>query len=160
MKLRSTRRTVVVAALVGGMLAGSVALASWLATGTGTGAAKAVTADSLVVTNGTASADLYPGMADGDLYLTVQNTNDYPIAITAVEAAAGSVTSDAGVNCQGANTGVSLDAGSIAVTESVAANATVSFTVADIVNMSNASDTSCQGATFTIPVTVSGASDA
>lgn len=160
MELRTTRKTLVVVALVGGMLAGGVALAAWLATGTGTGAAKAVTAETLVVADGTASADLYPGMADGDLYLTVENTNDYPVAITAVETAAGSITSDAGLDCQGADTGVSLDAGSIELSETVAANSTISFTVPDVVNMSNASDDSCQGAAFSIPVTVSGASDA
>lgn len=162
MKSRSARKTVVVAALVGGMLAGSVALAAWLASGTGSGSAKAVNAENLVVTNGTASADLYPGMANGDLFLTVENTNDYPVRITSVQAAAGDVTSTAGATCEGATTGVSLDGGTITLPtpEDVGANSTISFTVVDVVNMSNASDTSCQGATFTIPVTVSGASNA
>jgi hypothetical protein len=162
MTFRPARKTFVVAALVGGMLAGSVALAAWLASGTGTGSAKAVNAENLVVTDGTASADLYPGMANGDLFLTVQNTNDYPVRITSIQAAAGDVTSTAGASCEGATTGVSLDGGQITLPapQDVGANSSISFTVADVVNMTNASDTSCQGATFSIPVTVTGASNA
>jgi hypothetical protein len=162
MKLRSARRTTIVAMFVGGMLAGSVALAAWVATGTGTGSAKAISAVPLVVVNGTASADLYPGFTDGDLYLGVTNPNAYPVKITSVAQAAGSVSSDKGVACQGAGTGVSLDVGSIVLPApvSIAAGATVPFTVVNVVNMTNASDDSCQGATFTIPVTVTGASDA
>jgi hypothetical protein len=161
MKLRSARRTTIVAMFVGAMLAGSVALAAWVATGTGTGSAKAVNAEPLVVTNGTASADLYPGMANGDLFLTVQNTNDYPVRITSIQQAAGSVTSTDPA-CVGAATGVALDGGTLTLPspQDVAANSTASFTVADVVNMTNASDDSCQGETFTIPVTVSGASNA
>jgi hypothetical protein len=48
-------------------------------------------------------------------------------------------------------TGLALD---------VAAGATTTLTLANAISMSNASDNSCQGAVFTIPVNVTGASNA
>jgi hypothetical protein len=160
--MKRTTRRVVVAALVGGMLAGTVAMAAWVATGTGTGSAQAITATDLVVTDGTASPDLYPGFTDGDLYLDVENPNPYDVTVTTVEQAVGIVTSDAGAACEDADTGVSLDPGAIVlpVPVDIAAGDTESFTVADVVNMTNASVDACQGATFSIPVTVTGESDA
>jgi hypothetical protein len=47
-------------------------------------------------------------------------------------------------------TGLALD---------VAAGATSTFTLSGAVSMSNASDNTCQGAIFTIPVDVTGASN-
>jgi hypothetical protein len=160
--MKRTTRRVVVAALVGGMLAGTVAMAAWVATGTGTGSAQAITATDLVVTDGTASPDLYPGFTDGDLYLDVENPNPYDVTVTTVEQAVGIVTSDAGAACEDADTGVSLDPGAIVlpVPVDIAAGDTESFTVADVVNMTNASVDACQSATFSIPVTVTGESDA
>ena len=46
----------------------------------------------------------------------------------------------------------------LAVTITVPAGGSTSTTVAGVVSMDNSSDNSCQGATFTVPVTVSGAS--
>ncbi len=52
-----------------------------------------------------------------------------------------------------------MDSGSIAVGPvSIGAGATVNIAVDDVMNMSAASDNACQGATFQVPVTVSGAS--
>lgn len=161
--MKRTTRKVVVAALVGGMLAGTVAMAAWVATGTGTGSAMAITATDLVVSDGTASPDLYPGFTDGDLYLSVENPNPYDVTVTTIEPdLLGTVSSDGGVDCQGADTGVVLDAGqtTLPVAVDIAAGATESFTVEDVVTMTNDSDDSCQGATFSIPVTVTGASNA
>jgi len=47
-------------------------------------------------------------------------------------------------------TGLALD---------LAAGATTTFSLANAVSMSNASDNTCQGAIFTIPVDVTGASN-
>jgi hypothetical protein len=152
------RKTTIVIALTGSMLTASIALAAWVATGTGTGAAKAGTAVSLTVANGTAAGDLYPGFTDGDLYFEVTNPNPYDVEVTAVEYAGGAITGAGGIGtCT--TTGVTMDAGSIAIgPTTVAAGATVPFTVADVINMDNTSDNGCQDATFTIPVTVTGAS--
>ncbi len=152
------RKATIVAVVTGSMLVAGVALAAWTATGTGTGAAKATTATALTVANGTASADLYPGFADGDLSVDVTNPNSYDIEVSAVEYTGGAITGAGGIGtCT--TTGVTMDAGSIAVgPTTITAGSTVNIPVADVINMDNTSDNGCQGATFTIPVTVTGAS--
>ena len=67
------------------------------------------------------------------------------------------VTSDKGVACN-ASTGVTFtDQTGLAL--DVAGGATSTFTLSGAVSMTNASDNSCQGAIFTIPVDVTGASN-
>jgi hypothetical protein len=68
----------------------------------------------------------------------------------------GTVTSDKGAACDAA-TGVSFT-NQTGLTLDVPASGAASFTLAGAAAMSNASDNSCQGAVFTIPVTLSGAS--
>jgi len=155
---RTGRKAAVVAVFLGAALTGSVALAAWVATGTGSGAAKAITATDLVVVNGTAVADLYPGFANGDLELTVTNDNPYAVEVTSVQRTGSSITSD-NATCDTNGSGVTMDAGSIAVGPvSIAAGATVNIAVDDVMNMATTSDNACQGATFTVPVTVAGTS--
>jgi len=104
------------------------------------------------------SADLYPG-ATGSVTLKVTNANPFPVKVTSVALQSGGVvTSNKGAACD-ASTGVSVTA-QTGLAAAVAANATATLTVANAVAMSNASDNSCQGATFTIPVDVSAVSNA
>ena len=104
------------------------------------------------------SADLYPG-ATGAVKLKVTNPNSFPVRITAVsKQAAGSITSDKGAACN-ASTGVTFTDQS-GLTLDLAAGATSTFTLSGAVSMSNASDNSCQGAIFTIPVDVTAVSNA
>ncbi len=143
--------------LAGAMLAASVATAAWLASGTGTGAAEAITATDLTVDPGTTSPDLYPGFSNGDLYVVINNPNPYAVTVTEIAAAAGSVTSDSAA-CDAGGNEVSLDA-STAVSIDVPAAGSTSTTVANIVSMGLNSDDACQGATFSIRVDVTGAND-
>jgi hypothetical protein len=155
MSLRTiTKKSSVAVVLTGMLLAASVATAAWLANGDGSGAAKAISATPLTVEVATASADLYPGFTNGDLFLKINNPNPYAVTVTTVTPGTGSVTSDA-VGC---GTGqVSIDA-STTVSIDVPASSSTTTSVADIVNMGATAANACQGATFTIPVSVSGTS--
>ena len=133
-------------------LAGT-AYALWTAGGIGSVNASAATAQDLTASPVTVpSSLLYPG-ATTDAKITINNPNPYPVTVVSI--AGGTVTSDKGPACN-ASTGVSFanQSGAFAVP----AGASQTFTLTNAVTMSNASDSSCQGAVFTLPVTLSGAS--
>jgi hypothetical protein len=149
------RKLSVTAVFTGTLLVASVAFAAWTASGTGQGYAKATTADAVTTLDASAStvAQLYPG-GSGDVKVTVSNPNDYPVRLTSI-AGNGTITSDKGAACD-ASTGVTFTDQTGAF--DVPANDSATFTLSGAVAMSNASDNSCQGAVFTIPVSLGGAS--
>lgn len=138
-------------------IASGVTFGSWSITGSGDGYSKAVTAQNLtfVDVSGSTTAQLYPG-GTGDLRVRVTNPNPFAVTLTAVSNGSGSITSDRGAACD-ASTGVTYT-NATGLSQSVGAGATVTFTVANKVSMSNASDNSCQGAVFTIPISVTATS--
>ena len=151
---RLTTRVGVVGALVlVALLGGGVAFAAWSSTGSGNSTAKAATA--LAPTTSTVSGSalttglLYP-TGTGNAVFVVNNPNPYAVKVLAV-AANGTVTA-AGGSGTCTTTGVTLS--SAAPATAVAANGSATVTLAGAAVMSNASDNGCQGATFTIPVTV------
>ena len=151
----------VVIALVGVIavaLAG-IAIAAWVVSGSGTGYAKAGSSSALTLSDASAStsADLYPGAA-GAVKLKVSNPNPFPVRITAV-AGNGAVTSDKGAGCD-ASTGVSFTNQSGLTLDLLANETNKVFTLPAAVSMSNASDNTCQGAVFSIPVSVTATSNA
>ena len=151
--LRPTKKIVVASGLVAGMMASGVAWAAWTADGTGNGYAKATTAEVLTTSDASASttAQLYPG-GSGDVKVTINNTNDYAVNVTSITGN-GAITADkAGCTV----TGVSF--ANQTGTWNVAANGSSTVTLTGAASMSNASDNACQGAVFTIPVALSGAS--
>jgi hypothetical protein len=160
MRIPRSKRTIVVTALVlaVGVVAVGVGLGAWSISGTGNGAAKATTASSITLADASAytSADLYPG-ATGNLKLRATNPNPFPLRITAVSGN-GTITSDKGAACD-ASTGVTL-ANQTGLTLDLAAGATATLTVPNSVSMGNSSDNSCQGAVFTVPVSVTAVSNA
>jgi hypothetical protein len=159
MRIPKRKRTIVVlAVLVLGVVAVGVGLSAWSIGGTGNGAAKATTASSITLADATAftSADLYPG-ATGNLKLRATNPNPFPVRVTAVSGN-GTITSDKGAACD-ASTGVTL-ANQSGLTLDLAAGATATLTVPNAVSMSNSSDNSCQGAVFTVPVSLTAVSNA
>ena len=153
-----SRKATVTAVVTGVLLAASVAFAAWTASGTGAGYAKATSAQALSTVDASAStsAQLYPG-GTGDVKLTVHNPNDYPVRVTSVTGS-GTITSDKGAACN-ASTGVAF-ANQTGLTLDVAGGGTSTFTLTGAASMSNASDNACQGAVFTIPVSLSGQSNA
>jgi hypothetical protein len=158
--IRLSRKLFLVLAAVAALVVGGALYAAWSAGGSGNGYAKATTAQSLTIGDASASttADLYPG-ATGTVKLKVTNPNPFPVRITSVaKQSGGTITSDKGAACN-ASTGVTFtDQAGLAL--DLAAGATSTFTLSGAVSMSNASDNTCQGAIFTIPVDVVGASNA
>ncbi len=162
MKLLGKRRLIFAAVAVMALVIVSLGYAAWTSAGNGTGVAKASTAQALSTVTATASsASLYPG-ATADLTLKVSNPNPYPITVTDVTGN-GTITADSSHATCGQDathpTGVSYtDQHNLTI--AVPANGTTQVAVSNSVHMSNASDNSCQGATFTIPVSLNGASSA
>jgi hypothetical protein len=153
------KRKLVTLALAAVLTVGiGVAYAAWTASGSGTGYAKAGSAQALSTldASATTAATLYPG-ATGDAKLKIDNPNPYPVRITAVSGN-GTINSDKGTACD-SSTGVSFT-DQTGLTLDVPASSSATFTLSGAVAMSNASDNSCQGAVFSIPVSLSGASHA
>ena len=148
------RKLSLLGAVMALFLVGSVVFAAWLVTGEGNGAAQATTAADLVVEPGTTSADLYPG-SDGDVELTIENPNAFDVAVETI-VGNGPVTSGA-AGCT--TTGVSFADQNDVTGMTVAAGATITVSLDGAASMSNASDNGCQGATFSVPVTVTAQSN-
>ena len=141
--------------LAGSSALGGTAYAFWLASGTGTGAAQASVVQALTTSTATVSSGLlYPG-ATGNVRLTINNPNPFQVTVTSVTGN-GTITSDKGAACNAA-TGVTFNdvTGASLV---VPGGSSRTFTLTGAVAMDNSSDDSCQGATFTIPVTLAGGS--
>ena len=160
MRTPRRKRTLLIALIVAvlGVVAVGVGIGAWSITGSGNGSAKATTASAITLADASAftSADLYPG-ATGNLKLRATNPNPFPVRITAVTGN-GTITSDKGAACD-ASTGVTL-ANQSGLTLDLAAGATATLTVPNAVSMSNSSDNSCQGAVFTVPVSLTAVSNA
>ena len=135
---------------------GSVAVAAWVTNGTGSGYAKAGSSQALTTVDVSASttATLYPGVT-GNVTLRIDNPNPYDVVVTDVTGN-GAITSDAGAACD-ASTGVTYT-DQTGLSLSVPAGTAATFTLNNSASMSNASDNSCQGAVFTIPVSLTGSS--
>ncbi|HEX7309446.1 hypothetical protein [Lentzea sp.] len=148
---RSVRRGVIVLAVATAALGSGVAYAAWTSSGTGNATATAATATAPVVTGGAVTTGfLYPG-ATGTAVVTVRNPNPYPVVVStvapngAVPAVGSCPASTVSFALQNPNT-------------SIAAGATVAITLANSVSMIPGAVNACQGADFSIPVTVTIAS--
>jgi hypothetical protein len=138
-----------------------VALAAWTTGGSGSGQASAGSATSMTISAGTPSTSLYP-TASADVAAVVSNPNPYKVHVSSI--ALGAVTVDGGHS--GCNTG------SVSVTspadnsgsgwdvpaKSGAVNGSLNVDLANAISMTNAANDSCQGATFTVALTATGAS--
>lgn len=152
------KRVISISVAAVALAAAGLVYAAWTSSGNGSGYAKAGTAQALTTVDVSASttATLYPGV-NGDVLIQIQNPNPYPVRVTAITGN-GAITADAGhPGC--VTTGVSFT-NQTGLTIDIAANSNVSRTLTGAASMTNASDNGCQGATFTIPVTLTGASNA
>lgn len=138
--------------VVGGTLALGTAAASWKAAGAGTGNAAATSAVDLTTLDASAlaPAELYPG-GTGDVIVRLSNPNPFPLDVDRIDGS-GAITSDAGAACD-ASTGVTFDdRQGLALV--VPAQSTLTVTLPDAASMDATSHDACQGAVFTIPVTI------
>ncbi len=154
------RRVAALAAWFVLFISAGVATAAWTANGTGNGTAKAITAVSVTVTTDTSqTADLYPGGPAGTLAFKVDNVNPYAITFTSMTPGAVTVDSShssctpASYLTVTARTGLSISVPANTPTASPAARS-----VSSAVSMSSSAPDACQGAVFTIAVTLSGSS--
>jgi hypothetical protein len=159
---RRLRRLLVAAtaiALLGGV---SLVYAAWLTEGSGSGYAKAGEAQDLSTLDVAASVttlpnQLYPG-ADGDVAIQIHNPNEFPVRVTQL-AANGPITASGGIGtCT--TTGVTFDSPQTVAIDVQANGDSAVTTLTNAAHMSNASENGCQNATFTIPVTLTGSSQA
>ncbi|HTG46608.1 MAG TPA: hypothetical protein VK646_03010 [Actinomycetota bacterium] len=152
-----SKRAIVTSLFLGVVFASTVAFASWLATGSGTGYAKARSAVPLGTTSGSiGGSTLYPG-ANADVYITISNPNPYPVTVTSVTGNGTIVTGDSNSTCD-ASTGVTFT-DQTGLNILVAAGGTQGATLSGAAHMSGSSDNTCQGETFNIPVSISGSSN-
>lgn len=150
-----------VAAAAAVLVNAGAAWAYWMLDGEGTGVAVAGSVVELTLTGRSDdSRPLYPG-GTTNLTVTVTNQNDFPVKITSVAPGDKAVTADSAHREAGCRTtGVVVAQKVIPVSWEVPKNTIGVFTVPDGVRMTNSSDSACQGATFTIPVTANGVSNA
>ena len=146
--------------------AAALVFAAWTTSGTGHSYAKAGSSQDLATVDVSAAtgATLYPG-ATGDVLIKLSNPNPFPVRVTSVtlRGTNADIAPDAGHSgCS--PTGVSFtDKTGLAIdvpAKTNGADGTTQATLSGAVSMSNASVDACQGATFSIPVTISGASHA
>ena len=157
MSFLSKRNLIVTGVTVIVMTAGGFVYAAWTTNGSGSGYAKAGSSQALTTVDVSAStaATLYPGVS-GDVKLQISNPNPYAVRVTGVSGN-GTITPDAGHSgCT--TTGVSFTNQS-SLTIDVPASSSTTTTLTGAAAMSNASLNACQGATFTIPVTLTGTSN-
>lgn len=166
------RRVGVVAGVFVLLFGGGVAVASWTATGTGQGSARAASVSGLVVTAGSSLGALYPLPADttpatgygsgtvGSVSTTVANPNPFPVTITSATIGSVTTTPLSGRTCA---TGSVLPTSSAPIALSppvtlAAGSAPTAVTVPGALYMVSTAEDGCQGASFSVPVTVTGAS--
>jgi hypothetical protein len=156
----NTRKKRLIGALMTFLVLGVVGLvyAAWTTNGSGSGFAQAGTAQDLstVDTAVATTGELYPN-TDGTVTLQIHNPNPYPVTITDVTAGEGNVTASGGIGTFEVR-GVSFkDQHDLSI--HVPANSDSDpVELENAAHMSNESENGCQGAVFTIPVVLSGAS--
>ena len=161
MRKRIINRKLAVGVIVAAFAAVGLVYAAWTTNGTGSAYAKAGTAAAIstVDVSASTSATLYPGVS-GDVLIKLDNPNPYPVTVTAISGN-GTITADAGHSgCT--TTGVTFTNQSslslVIPAKSGGTDGVLQTTLSGAASMTNASLNACQGATFTIPVTISGTS--
>jgi hypothetical protein len=140
-----------VVALVLGLSAGS-AYGYFTTHGSGTGSARIGTMTTVIVgTAGTPSSPLLPG-GTGDVVFSVTNPNSFAVSLTSISAD-GTITPDSGHPlCKTTGVTFSVPPGDLPL--SIPAKTTKDFDLANAASMSSSSSSGCQGATFSIPITI------
>jgi predicted ribosomally synthesized peptide with SipW-like signal peptide len=152
MRFRSFFLIMSAVGLVVGLGAGA-AYAYFTSTGHGTGSASAgtmqtVTIAAVTVPPGTA---LVPG-GTGDVTLKVTNPNGYAVTLVSVTGTGATITPDSGhPGCT--TTGVTFT-NQTGLSTTIPASSTATIDLPGAATMSVASSAGCQGATFSIPVTI------
>ena len=148
--------TPVLAGSVLALLAGGAAVAYYKSNVATSGTGSAATAATQAVTLNTTAAvstGVYPGGPGADITISVTNPYARAIAVNAI-AINGTITI-AGASGTCTTTGLAI-AAPTQLPVSVPASTTLSVTLTSVVKMGLTADSGCQGATFTIPLQVTG----
>jgi hypothetical protein len=157
-RLDARTRSILTAAAVAAVLVNAGAVwAYWQITGSETGRANA---GAVVELNLRGRSDLNkpltPG-STGNLTVTLTNDNDFPIRITSVSSAPGTIMADDEHRENGCvDHGVTVAQDAFKVRWDVERNHVGAFIVPDGLAMAATSNPACTGAVFTVPVLVSG----
>ena len=164
--MSTPRRVTVVVLTTGLVLAGGVAVASWVTEGTGPATAEATTAQSLVVSPASPTASLYPkpagGYSSGDVgtvAATVANPNPFPIRLSSATLGTIALTPESGRTCAAGSVVHANGVGTVALTPGVLVAANSSGTVVDIpgaLEMVATAEDGCQGVGVSVTVTLTG----
>lgn len=152
MRLRSLLLIIPAVCLVVGLASGA-AYAYYTSSGHGTGSASTGSMQTVTISSATATptSPLHPG-GTGDVALEVTNPNNFAVTLVSV-VGAGTITADSGhPTCT--TTGVTFT-NQTTLSASISANNTATIDLPGAASMSTASSAGCQGATFSIPVTIS-----
>ena len=151
--LNRHRRVVAVLSFVGVLAIGGTAWAYFTSSGSGHGQGTAGTMSTVTLnaTAGSPSTPLYPG-GTADVSLEVNNPNAYAVTLRSVTGN-GTIQPDAGhAGCT--TTGVTFTS-QTGLTTTIPANANgARIDLTGAVTMSTSSSNGCQGAIFSIPVTI------
>jgi hypothetical protein len=152
--MSTRRRLVSVLAVVGVLAVGGAAWAYFTSHGSGTGhgSTGSMSTVTLSATAGSPSTSLYPG-GTGDVSLEVNNPNAYAVTLVSVSGN-GAITPDSGHLAGCTTTGVTFSNQSGLSTTIPASATNYPVHLSGAVSMSTSSSNGCQGATFTIPVTI------
>lgn len=149
------RRAVAVLTAIGILVLAGAAWAYFSSSGSGSGSGSAgsMSTVTLNATAGTPSTPLYPG-GTGDVSLEVTNPNAYLVTLVGVALKpGGTITADAGHSgCT--TTGVTFTNQTGLSTTIPQSTSGYRIDLAGAVSMNATSSNGCQGATFTIPVTI------
>ncbi|WP_236049462.1 hypothetical protein [Paractinoplanes ovalisporus] len=152
---RRTRMILGIAAIAAVVVNAGAAWAYWQITGSEVASTDGAPVELALRARSDLNKSLKPGTT-GDLIVTVTNDNGFPIKITSVTSG-GTVTADpehAKAGCT--TTGVELSRARFDVTWEVSRNAIGAFNVPGGLSMRKGTNPACDGATFTVPVRVSG----
>lgn len=160
----STRTAIVGKSLKAVALAGTIiaagagtAYAYWGTNGTGSGSAtaatmQAVSVDALVAGDSPKTA-LVPG-GTADVVLRLTNPNPYSVQVYSVTASGAATADSAHSDCTTTGVRFTGTAAPLSPATYVAANSSILLTLPGTAAMDTTSLAACQGATFSIPVTV------
>jgi hypothetical protein len=155
-----TRSILSAAAVAVVVVNAGAAWAYWKVTASETGSPRAGTAVELTLRGRSDLNRPLTAGGTGNLTVTLTNDNNFPITISSISPGPGHVVADnehRDAGCR-ADTGVALTRTAYAVSWEVPKNTIGALSIPDGLRMAVSSNKACRGATFTIPVRVSGVS--
>lgn len=141
------------AACVAVGVASVAAYAYFTSSGNGTGSASTGTMQAVTISAATVSPStpLLPG-GSGDVTLEVTNPNSVAVTVVSVTGSGGGITADSGhPGCT--TTGVTFTS-QTGLSDNIPAGSTTAIDLPGAASMATTSSAGCQGATFSIPVTI------